>query len=121
MFDNQPFGFFKKHKETIIETPNDFAAPLTKYFKTKTEFDNEVGKDFIKYANTVTKNGQDCLVGLAHGQSPAGAYEYIFAHFKEIKYPNRLKFTATNSHLKRQRDLKGVFNATEFLKGYDFC
>jgi 6-phosphogluconolactonase/glucosamine-6-phosphate isomerase/deaminase len=116
MFDNQPFGFLKKNSEHVIATPEDFAAPLTKYFKTKAEFDIEVGKDFIKYVNKISSKGDECLVGLAHGQSPAGVYRYIYTHFKEIQYPQKLKFTATNSHLKRQRDLKGVFNATEFLK-----
>ncbi|MEZ5023216.1 MAG: hypothetical protein R2728_08160 [Chitinophagales bacterium] len=98
------------------EDIGNYPTPTTRYFKTREEFDIAVGRDFITHANLITKQGQEFFVGLAHGQSPAGAYQYILDYFHEIKHPHLLKFTATNSHLKRQRDLKDVFNATEFLK-----
>ena len=95
-----------------------YVAPDTNYHKTRAEFDVTVGRDFITHANQITGNNQDFLVGLAHGQSPSGAYEYILENFHEIQNPNLLRFTATNSHLRRQRDLKskGIFDAIEFLK-----
>lgn len=95
-----------------------YVAPETRYFKTRAEFDIAIGRDFIIHANIVTRNGEIFITGLAHGQSPSGAYKYILDHFDEIDHPNLLYFTATNSHLRRQRDLKskGVIDATEFLK-----
>ncbi|MEZ5003867.1 MAG: hypothetical protein R2730_12630 [Chitinophagales bacterium] len=98
------------------EDIGNYPTPATRYFKTRTEFDMAVGRDFITHANLITNEGEEFFVGLAHGMSPSGAYQYILDHFNEINHPNLLKFTATNSHLKRQRDLKDVLNATEFLK-----
>lgn len=113
----QPFGFLNKKEKGETLTPiQSYAVPKTKYYKTKAEFDIAVGNDFIFKVNTAIPSGADFLVGLAHGQSPAGAYQFIYEHFHKIQHPGKLRFTATNSHLKRQRDLKNVFNATEFLK-----
>lgn len=94
----------------------NYPSPTTYYCKTREEFDVAVGRDFITHANLVTGNGQEFFVGLAHGQSPAGAYNYILEHFDEIINPNLLKLTATNTHLRAQRNLKNVLSATEFLK-----
>jgi 6-phosphogluconolactonase/glucosamine-6-phosphate isomerase/deaminase len=57
-----------------------------------------------------------CIVGLSHGISPSGAYEYIITHYKEIKRPECLFYTFVNSPLKRQRDLRGVIDAKLFLQ-----
>ncbi|MCH2021356.1 MAG: hypothetical protein MK207_02650 [Saprospiraceae bacterium] len=107
------FPFKKKSRKTKI--PHDCPVPETRYCKTKTEFDEAVGQDFIQYANETTTLKQRFLVGLAHGQSPAGAYAYIYEHFDEIKNPEFLRFTFTNSRLKRQRNLKDVFDGAAFL------
>lgn len=88
----------------------------TQYFKTKEEFDEAVGMDFITHANQETTRGREFLVGLAHGQSPSGAYQYILAHFSSIKRPELLRFTFTNSRLKRQRGLEDVLDARAFLR-----
>ncbi len=100
------------------ENDKPYVAPETRYFKTRAEFDVAIGRDFLTHANIVTRNGGIFIVGLAHGQSPSGAYKYILENFHEIEFSNLLYFTATNSHLKRQRDLKskGIIDATEFLK-----
>ncbi len=98
------------------DSPDTYQAPSYRYFLTKQEFDKAVGKDFIKYVNTETEKTKCCLVGLSHGISPAGAYDYIIAHYKEIKRPDRLFYTFVNSPLQRQRDLTGIIDAGMFLK-----
>ncbi|MCB9033890.1 MAG: 6-phosphogluconolactonase [Chitinophagales bacterium] len=106
--------------------PNEkelYITPNTKYFKEKEAFNAEIAKDFIKYVNEVTKKGNKCLVGLAHGQSPAGAYEYILKNYSLIKYPERVVYTFTNSRLRSQRNLEGVTDSRPFIisllkKGY---
>ncbi len=103
----------------IIPTLDDslnYKTPKTRYCKSKAEFDAAVGVDFIKSVNAGTEDGSEYLVGLSHGQSPAGAYEYIFNHFDEIKHPEKLHFTAVNSKLLRQRGLVEVFDAIAFMK-----
>lgn len=98
------------------EEPEVYRAPESRYFKTKEEFDEAVGKDFIKYANKATTNGEQFFVGLSHGQSPAGAYQYILDHYNKIYKPELIYYTFVNSPLKRQRDLMGVTDAGNFLK-----
>jgi len=94
-----------------------YVAPETRYFKFKEEFDKAVGRDFIVHANIATENGAEFFVGLAHGMSPAGAYAYILDHFEGLKRPDLLKFTFTNSRLKRQRDLEDdIVDARAFLR-----
>lgn len=92
-----------------------YQAPETRYFKTKEQFDNAVGQDFIQYVNQGTLRGGRYLIGLSHGQSPAGAYDYIIDHFAEIKNPQQLRFTFVNTPLIRQRGLSGVVDAKVFL------
>lgn len=98
------------------EEPEVYRAPESRYFKTKEEFDEAVGKDFIKYANKATTNGEQFFVGLSHGQSPAGAYQYILNNYNKIYKPELIYYTFVNSPLKRQRDLMGVTDAGNFLK-----
>lgn len=93
-----------------------YEAPETRYFLTKEEFDEAVGQDFIRHANEVTGRGERFLVGLAHGQSPAGAYAYIVSHFTAIMRADLVRFTFTNSPLERQRGLGGITDAGKFVK-----
>ena len=90
--------------------------PETHFCHTKEDFDKAVGTDFIKHANNITKNGNEFLVGLSHGQSPAGAYEYILENYSELKNPEKIHYTFINSKLKRQRGLEGVIDAIGFIK-----
>lgn len=92
-----------------------FPVPETRYFRTQEAFDKAVGQDFIDYANKITDRGQKFLVGLTHGQSPAGAYQYIFEHYHEIRRSSLIRFSFTNSKLMRQRGLKGVMDAQRLL------
>ncbi len=93
-----------------------YQAPEARYFKTKTEFDEAVGKDFIEHANRITAKGVQFFVGLSHGISPAGAYQYIIDRYSKIQHPELIYYTFVNSPLKRQRDLIGVTDAGMFLK-----
>ncbi len=93
-----------------------YVAPETRYFTSKTEFDNAVGKDFIDNANKVLKTGENFLVGLSHGQSPSGVYQYIVEHFDKIQYPDRVYFMFVNSPLKSQEQTTNLLNASSFLK-----
>ena len=90
-------------------------VPETRYFKEKDKFDEAVGEDFIHYANQYTKDSDRFLVGLAHGESPSGVYEYILNNFHKIQRPELIRFTFTNTRLIRQRNLEGVFEAATFL------
>lgn len=103
----------------LIPDPKDFLnyrAPSTHYCKTKEEFDIAVGSDFIEHANLVTKSGDQFLVGLSHGQSPSGAYQYILDHYRELNNPGLIHYTFVNSKLKRQRGLVDVRDAISFVK-----
>ena len=100
-------------KEQDIDT---YQAPETLYCKTKEEFDEAIGRDFIEQANKCTGEGQKFLVGLSHGISPSGAYEYILKNYASIHKPEFLRYTFVNSKLKRQRGLEGVMDAVGFLK-----
>ena len=92
------------------------AVPETRYFLTRQEFDKAVGKDFIKYANRKLDKDLKFLVGLSHGQSPAGAYKYILEHYSELSHPENILYTFVNSPMARQRDLEGVMDASMFIK-----
>jgi 6-phosphogluconolactonase/glucosamine-6-phosphate isomerase/deaminase len=96
--------------------PSEFIAPTTKYCKTKVMFDAEVGIDFIEHANKGTKDGKEYLVGLSHGSSPSGAYEYIFNNYSKINHPELVRYTCINSKLERQRGLTDVMDALAFLR-----
>ena len=100
----------------MAQGPDAYQAPEARYFKTKEEFDEAVGKDFIQHANEVTARGDQFFVGLSHGKSPAGAYQYIVDRYDQIKRPELIYYTFVNSPLKRQRGLTGVTNAGMFLK-----
>ena len=115
MNNKKSFAFTPTKKSQKIEGSEDISVPETRYFKTKKEFNEAVGQDFIDYANETTQRGQKFLVGLAHGQSPAGAYEYILEHFKEIQRSDLIRFSFTNSRLVKQRNLEGVMDARTFL------
>lgn len=99
----------------LIEV-TEFHAPKTIYCKSKQEFDDAVGSDFIDYANRITEKGEKFLVGLSHGQSPSGAYEYILNHYSELKHPESIHYTFINSKLERQRGLVNVRDAISFVK-----
>jgi 6-phosphogluconolactonase/glucosamine-6-phosphate isomerase/deaminase len=115
MTKNKSFDFTPFKKIQKIDELGDSTIPETRYFKTKEDFDIAIGQDFIDYANRTTEKGIKFLVGLAHGKSPAGAYEYIFKHYHEIKRSDLIRYSFTNSMLKRQRNLEGVMDATAFL------
>jgi 6-phosphogluconolactonase/glucosamine-6-phosphate isomerase/deaminase len=93
-----------------------YIAPDTKYFKTKEDFDKAVSKDFVAHANQTLISGKKFLVGLSHGQSPAGAYQLIVQYFSKIKNKKNIYFTFVNSPLKTQENLTDVFTASQFLK-----
>lgn len=109
-FESKPIFFSQKTDKDI-----DYQVPEAKYFRTQEAFDKAVGQDFIYYANKITDRGQKFLVGLAHGQSPVGAYEYIFEHYHEIRRSSLIRFSFTNSKLKRQRGLEGMMDAQRLL------
>jgi 6-phosphogluconolactonase/glucosamine-6-phosphate isomerase/deaminase len=115
MTKNKSFEFNPLPHSQKIRNTSDLAVPETLYFTKKETFNQAVGQDFIDYANKITEGGQKFLVGLAHGQSPAGAYEYILEHYHEIRRSSLIRFTFTNSRLKRQRGLEGVLDARAFL------
>ena len=93
-----------------------YVAPTTVYCTSKEEFDQEIGSDFIKTVNQVTQNNEEFLVGLSHGKSPSGAYNYILDHYDEILHPERIHYTCINSKLLRQRGLIDFMDAISFLK-----
>ncbi len=90
-------------------------VPDTKYCLNSDQFNKAVGKDFIKYANRTLEKGEKFMVGLSHGKSPAGAYQYILDHYAELKHPENILYTFVNSPLSRQRNLVGVVDARTFL------
>jgi hypothetical protein len=111
-----------KKSKTAAEPPakrkesEEYPAPEVKYYKTKPQLDDAVGRDFIKHANRATEEGEAFLVGLSHGKSPSGAYAYILEHYNELKRPELIRYTFINSKLKRQRGLVGVTDAVFFIK-----
>jgi 6-phosphogluconolactonase/glucosamine-6-phosphate isomerase/deaminase len=105
-----------KKNRSAAQVNIPFVAPETKYFLSKQQFDEAVGRDFIKYANDTLAKGQKFLVGLSHGQSPAGAYRFIFDHYDEIIKPENIRYTFINSPLKRQQNLNHTFDARKFIK-----
>jgi 6-phosphogluconolactonase/glucosamine-6-phosphate isomerase/deaminase len=92
------------------------AVPETQYFLTTEKFNKAVGKDFIKHANRVAEKGQPFMVGLSHGRSPAGAYQYIFDHYEELADPGNILYTFVNSPTGRQLDVKDILDARLFIK-----
>lgn len=91
-------------------------SPNTFYFKTKKEYGEALGRFFIYSANKQFAEDKCFLVGLAHGQSPAPAFEYILKHYSEITHPERIWYTFTNSRLERQRNLEGVIDSLQFMR-----
>ncbi|MCF8255952.1 MAG: 6-phosphogluconolactonase [Flavobacteriales bacterium] len=104
-----------KSNGSEVSDNESYQAPEARYFKSKEQFDQAVGQDFIQYVNQGTLRSDSYLVGLSHGQSPAGAYSYIIDHFNEVKNPRQLRFTFVNTPLVRQRGLHGVVDAKVFL------
>lgn len=115
MVKNNDFLFQSLVNDHSLDDHAPYQVPETRYFHNKEVFDRAVGQDFIDYANKMTDRGQKFLVGLAHGQSPAGAYAYILDHYHEIRRSSLIRFTFTNSRLKRQRGLEGVKDAKWLL------
>lgn len=99
-----------------IDIQTAYKAPDTKYFQTKEEFDEAVACDFLYHANRSLKRGYKFLVGLSHGQSPAGAYRYIIDHYGELTSAHNVFFSFVNSPLKSQEGLEGVMDAGAFLR-----
>ena len=99
-----------KHDVPALET-----VPDTRHFKTKASFNQAVGLDFIQHANAITSQGKRFLVGLAHGTSPSGPYEYILNNYHKLRNPELIRYTFVHSRLKRQRGLKNVMDARAFL------
>lgn len=99
-----------------IDIQTAYKAPDTKYFQTKEEFDEAVARDFFYHANRSLKRGYKFLVGLSHGQSPAGAYQYIIDHYGELTSSHNIFFSFVNSPLKSQEGLQGVMDAGSFLR-----
>ncbi|MES2621069.1 MAG: alpha/beta hydrolase [Bacteroidota bacterium] len=93
-----------------------FASPETKYYLTREKLDRAVGRDFIKYANQTISKGQKFLVGLSHGQSTSGAYQYIIDNYSELKSPENIRYTFVNSPTESQGQLTGVTDARTFIK-----
>lgn len=91
-------------------------VPETRYFLSRDKFDSAVGSDFIEYANRILGKGQTFMVGLSHGRSPAGAYQYILDHYQEIRNPENILYTFVNSPLGRQRNVEGVTDARAFVR-----
>lgn len=91
-------------------------VPNTKYYLSTDLFNKGVGTHFIKHANRTLEKGQKFMVGLSHGQSPAGAYQYIFDHYSELKNPENILYTFVNSPSTRQRNVEDVMDAREFVK-----
>ena len=107
----------KKDPVTSPEIDNAvYQAPATTYCTSQEEFDEAVGRDFIEHANKCTGEGKKFLVGLSHGISPSGAYDYILENYASIHRPEYIRYTFVNSKLKRQRGLEGVTDAVGFLK-----
>lgn len=115
MVKNNDFLFRSLVDDRSLNDDVLYQVPETRYFHSKEAFDRSVGQDFIDYANKITDRGQKFLVGLAHGQSPAGAYAYVLDHYHEIRRSSLIRFTFTNSRLKRQRGLEGIKDAKWLL------
>ena len=106
-----------------LDSSEIYFAPDTKYFKTKDEFDKAISKDFIHHANKTLSNGEQFFVGLSHGKSPSGAYQYIIDHYNKITKPENIRYTFVNSPLVTQEGLSDVLDTRNFLllllkKGY---
>lgn len=103
------------------EEPQETERPMpdivfpTVYCKSKEQFAEAVGRDFIEHVNRISTPNARFLVGLSHGQSPALAYEYILTHYHEIKRPDIIRYTFVNTPLPRQRNLRGITDAKVFL------
>lgn len=116
---NSPSATLSRKVQNIPAANISVAAPPvpeTRYFLHKEEFDAAVGSDFIKRANKTTEKGQKFMVGLSHGQSPAGAYAYILDHYQELKHPQHIYYTFVNAPLARQQSLEGVTDARAFIR-----
>lgn len=93
-----------------------FIAPDTKYFRTREDFYKGVGKDFIKSANKVLEQGGKFIVGLSHGISCAGAYEYILKNYSSIVKPENIIYTFVNSQLSTQLSEDRITDAKSFIR-----
>lgn len=108
-----------RSKENIGLVPDStapYAAPPSQYFQETELFDEAVGLDFITHANETTRKGEKFIVGLSHGRSPSGPYQYILEHWDKLSKPELIRYTFVNSKLARQRGLTDVTDAISFLK-----
>lgn len=99
-----------------LKEGENYIAPNTIHLNNQAEFSAAVGIDFIQTANEMTTKGQMFLVGLSHGISPSGPYQYILDHYNEIKHPELIHYTFVNTKLQRQRGLVDVKDAVAFVK-----
>ena len=90
--------------------------PDTQYYLKIEDFNKAVGEDFIKYANRTLDKGYKFIVGLSHGESPAGVYKYILENYSRINNPANILYTFVNSPMHRQRDVRDMVDAREFIK-----
>lgn len=109
-------GRSKEEFGLVPDQTAPYVAPTAKYFQEKEAFDEAVGLDFITQANESTRKGEKFIVGLSHGTSPSGPYQYILEHWDKLSKPELIRFTFVNSKLARQRGLKDVTDAISFLK-----
>jgi 6-phosphogluconolactonase/glucosamine-6-phosphate isomerase/deaminase/pimeloyl-ACP methyl ester carboxylesterase len=100
----------------VHDRPEDYIAPHTEHFHEKEDFDKAVGEDFIKHANRHAAAGKEFFVGLGHGISPSGPYQYILDHFDRLDRPDLLYFTFTNTLMRSQEKVEDFMDARKFLK-----
>lgn len=112
----RPIRNKKRNSKKKEEVQEEIRWPKIEYLQTKEEFDIAVGKHFIDFVNRTTKKGDKCIVGLSHGISPSGAYQYILDNYDKIKKPALLRYTFVNTILKRQDYHKNITDAHTFLK-----
>ena len=62
-----------------------YKSPNIQYYQSRGDFNIAVGEDFIHAINDLSSNEQHFLVGLSHGQSPSGAYNYILENYHSIR------------------------------------
>lgn len=100
----------------IPESTGPYVAPTAEYYQETKSFDEAVGLDFITHANETTRRGEKFIVGLSHGRSPSGPYQYLIEHWDKLSKPDLIRYTFVNSKLARQRGLTDVTDAISFLK-----
>jgi 6-phosphogluconolactonase/glucosamine-6-phosphate isomerase/deaminase len=98
-----------------IDVKANYVSPKVKYYRSRKEFDVALGKDFIYAANKLSRNNELFLVGLTHGISASGAYQYILDNYNELKKPELIRYTFINSPSKKQNKSSTYLDANRFL------